>query len=82
MNTSSLELVRSSRSLTGGGEAGEGDEIPQEPEDLAQMGSQVKSTAKGRKARGKKGTQPKKTKSRNGKPKKRKDQNKPKPAQG
>ena len=82
VNTSSLELVRSSRKLAGGVEEREGEEIPQEPEVLAQMETQTKSSTKRRKARGKKGTQPKKTKPQKGKPKKRKDQEKPIPAQG
>ena len=60
IKTSSLELVRSSRSLAGGIEEREGDKIPDEPEDLAEIERQSKHTARGRKGREKKKTQPKK----------------------
>ena len=76
IKTSSLELVRSSRSLAGGIEEREGDKIPDEPEDLAEIERQSKHTARGRKGREKKKTQPKKKKARKTTPKKRKAKSK------
>ena len=72
IKTRSLELVRPSRSLAGRVEEEEGDEIPDEPEDLAE----IETTARGRKGKGKKKNLPKKKKLRKASPKKQKAKSK------
>ena len=54
----------------------EGDEIPDEPEELKQIGTRIETKVKGRKGIGKKKNKPKAVKPRKAAPKKRKEQSK------